>query len=307
MQTSESLDLSAYRTVIHLDTPYEPPTDLPETDVKRIEQVNALLTWLVTERGDSPLNTAATSYEEKRRLLKKLLTIRRPEPLPDWFYSQMNRLLTWETIQRKPLDIDPLPCIAQAFPNVIYSSSHQCVLWQGDITRLKVDAIVNAANQKMLGCFQPFHTCIDNVIHCAAGPQVREDCYAIMQLQGLDEETGWAKITRAYNLPSRFILHTVGPIVKGGLVSQEQEALLASSYRACLDLVGRLPAIRSIAFCGISTGVFGFPQDEAARIALQTVDQWLKDHSTGLEVVIFNVFRDEDRRIYEQVLSSHRR
>ena len=175
---------------------------------------------------------------------------------------------------------------------------------RGDITSEQVDAVVNAANSALLGCFQPFHACIDNAIHSAAGPRVREDCHAIMQLQGAPEETGRAKITRAYNLPARYILHTVGPIfsAKGNRGLVEQELQLSDCYRSCLELALRVPGIRSVAFCCISTGVFGFPGEPAGQVALRSVEDFLKRHPDVLDLVVFNVFSDEDFQIYKRLL-----
>ena len=174
-------------------------------------------------------------------------------------------------------------------------------MWQGDITTLAVDAIVNAANAELLGCFHPFHPCIDNAIHAAAGPRLRDDCARIMQAQGVPEETGHAKATRGYNLPARFVLHTVGPIVRKGL-SPEHEEALARCYRACLDTAARLDRVRSVAFCAVSTGVFGFPREPAARIALRTVGAWLGEHPGAIDLVVFNVFAAVDRAAYEKAL-----
>lgn len=151
--------------------------------------------------------------------------------------------------------------------------SDKFVLWQGDITQLNADAIVNAANKYMLGCFQPLHACIDNAIHSAAGPQLREDCETIMSNQKESEMTGGAKITRGYNLPAKFDLHTVGPIVpKGTELTEKQKAELASCYQACLEVANEIGGIKTIAFCAISTGVFGFPKPDAANIAIKTVN-----------------------------------
>jgi len=182
-------------------------------------------------------------------------------------------------------------------------------MWQGDIAELPVDAIVNAANDALLGCFKPFHACIDNAIHATAGPRLREDMAVIMGIQGASEETGQAKITRAYHLPSRFILHTVGPIFRENPenISEDEKALLSGSYRACLDLASEISVIRSIAFCSISTGVFGFPAMPAARIALRTVDQWLLDHPGRFDLVVFDLFSQRDYDIYAKVLAKNHR
>lgn len=171
-------------------------------------------------------------------------------------------------------------------------------LWQGDITRLAVDAIVNAANSQLLGCFVPHHACIDNAIHSQAGLQLRKACYELMQQQGHLEETGRAKLTPGFNLPAHYVLHTVGPIITGS-VRAEQEEELASCYRACLELAAQ-NGISSVAFCCISTGEFHFPNELAAQIAVKTVREFLTKHPEM--TVIFNVFKDQDLKIYQKLL-----
>ena len=181
------------------------------------------------------------------------------------------------------------------------NDNNKIILWKGDITRLKVDAIVNAANNQMEGCFVPGHHCIDNAIHTYAGIQLREKCHQIMKQQGILEPTGKAKITLAYNLPSCYVIHTVGPIVRE-FVTKKEETLLASCYESCLNLAEKY-GLKTIAFCCISTGVFHFPNDLASKIAIETVKKHL-EHST-IEKVIFNVFKDEDERFYKQVLQKN--
>ena len=174
-------------------------------------------------------------------------------------------------------------------------------LWQGDITTLAVDAIVNAANEALLGCFWPNHGCIDNIIHSLAGVELRMFCQELMLKQGTPEPTGQAKITPAFNLPCRYILHTVGPIITGGVTDKDCQ-LLASCYRSCLKLAEE-QHLRSVAFCCISTGEFHFPNQLAAEIAVQTVREWLSQ-TESIEQVIFDVFKDEDRLIYEALLKA---
>lgn len=175
-------------------------------------------------------------------------------------------------------------------------------LWNGDITRLEVDAIVNAANSEMEGCFIPMHRCIDNAIHSAAGVELRLECARLMREQGRPEPTGHAKLTKGYNLPARHIIHTVGPIVRGASPTDKQKAELADCYKSCLALADA-HGFRSIALCCISTGEFGFPQRLAARIAVQTVEEYLgKAVGSHLECVIFNVFKDSDETIYMELL-----
>lgn len=173
-------------------------------------------------------------------------------------------------------------------------------LWQGDITTLACDAIVNAANSQMTGCWAPNHICIDNCIHTFAGVQLRCECAELMQKQGFLEPTGSAKITAAYNLPCRYVIHTVGPIVNGKL-TEEHRAQLASNYRSCYCLA-KEKGLQSLAFCCISTGVFGFPQEEAAKIAIGTVKELIENDNNPLDV-IFNVFLDRDLELYAQLLA----
>ena len=174
---------------------------------------------------------------------------------------------------------------------------------RNDITTMKVDAIVNAANSALLGCFVPMHRCIDNAIHSAAGVQLRLACDRLMQAQGHPEPTGRAKITDGYNLPARYVLHTVGPIVRDTEPTPRQERQLADCYRSCLALADAHD-LQSIAFCCISTGEFGFPQKRAAEIAVSTVRAYLDATvATGINSVIFNVFKDDDLSIYRNLLS----
>jgi len=173
-------------------------------------------------------------------------------------------------------------------------------LWRGDITTFASDAIVNAANSQMLGCWAPGHFCIDNAIHTYAGIQLRAECARIMEAQGHDEPTGQAKVTSAYNLPAKHVIHTVGPIANGHPTDEHRDQL-ASCYLSCLDAAGGLQ-LNSLAFCCISTGVFGFPQQEAAEIAVRTVRAWIDAHNADL-IVVFNVFGDTDESIYRRLLA----
>ena len=177
----------------------------------------------------------------------------------------------------------------------------KCRLYVGDITRLKVDAIVNAANSGMTGCYVPGHRCIDNCIHTFAGVQLRSACARLMAKQGHEEPTGQAKLTPAFNLPCRYVLHTVGPIVTGRVTARDR-ALLASCYRACLTKAAEA-GLESIAFCCISTGVFCFPNEDAAEIAVQTVKEFLQTPTT-IKKVTFNVFKDLDKEIYTRLLTA---
>lgn len=227
---------------------------------------------------------------EQRNLLRSLLNIRPPRPISTDFLAVQDAYLQEESTLRGITD-------AAAFPPVPGHSSLS--IWRGDITALKVDGIVNAANSGMLGCFVPCHDCIDNVIHTNAGVQLRLACDALMERQGCEEATGTAKLTEAYNLPCRYVLHTVGPIVSGRLTARHEEQL-ASCYRSCLALAAE-HSLTSIAFCCISTGEFHFPQERAAEIAVQTVIDYLREQPAQMKV-IFNVFKESDHAIYNQLL-----
>ena len=295
------LDLDDYRSLVRLDEPFIAPPPAPVAADRRAVLVDELLTYLHAERGETG-GGDGSSEDQKRRLLRALLTVRGPDPLPDWFHDRLDRLLRREVLDRGVTDIANLPRLPRDWLGADRDTATAAILWRGDITTLNADAIVNAANAQMLGCFQPFHACIDNAIHSAAGPRVREDCDKIMLRQGGAEGTGWAKVTRAYNLPSRYILHTVGPIVAPDRLRPEHERLLAACYRSCLDLASRVPDIRSVAFCGISTGVFGFPREPAARVALRAIGDWLDEHPGVIDSIVLNLFSQDDLQIYQRLL-----
>lgn len=232
-----------------------------------------------------------SDIQDKKNLLRSLMNIRMPSNLSEEFIKIQDEYLTNETLNK-----------TLTSPEDIAETKGKTALWQGDITTLKVDGIVNAANSKLLGCFIPMHNCIDNVIHSAAGLQLRNECDKIMRTQNADEEVGKAKITGAYNLPSKYVLHTVGPAIPQGLKPSEDDiGALASCYRSCLDLA-TYNKLESLAFCCISTGVFNFPQEMAAKIAIETVEDYLNSNETTLNCVIFNVFTDVDYLIYKELL-----
>ena len=226
---------------------------------------------------------------EQKTLLRALLNVRRPAPADAEFLQVQDEYLEEELQCRGVTDAETLP---EVQPGI--------TIWQGDISTLRCDAIVNAANSGMTGCYVPNHRCIDNCIHTFAGVQLRLACDKLMKIQGMPEPTGKAKITKAYNLPCRYILHTVGPIISGPLTKRDCE-LLASCYRSCLQLAAEY-GLQSAAFCCISTGEFHFPNQRAAEIAVETVQTFLKDE-TSIKRVIFNVFKDMDKEIYERLLA----
>ena len=227
-------------------------------------------------------------FEEQRALLRALMNVRIAKNVDDEFIKVQDEYLQEEIKRKGIVDIDDLKPIKDG----IY-------LWQGDITTLRCDVIVNAANSGMTGCYVPNHRCIDNCIHSFAGVQLRLECDEIMTKQGYSEPTGQAKITNSYNLPCKYIIHTVGPIINGKLTSEDCD-LLESCYKSCLELAVK-NNLESIAFCCISTGEFHFPNDKAAQIAVKTVEEFMKKE-TSLKKVIFNVFKDMDKEIYRKLL-----
>lgn len=250
-----TLPLETYRKAVRIDEIFN-VNDCDPASEKAINRIlDELLDVLIHEAGGSP---GFKAPKDKRRLLQSLLTVRPPLPLTDRFLARMDRLQQWEAQQKGVVDGALIPPISADMPESRYRAAEHCALWQGDITTLKVDAIVNAANANLLGCFLPFHDCIDNAIHSAAGPRLRQDCQLIMEMQGHPEKTGQTKITRGYHLPSRYVLHMVGPVYAGPGALVDETAQLAACYRACLDLGAQIATVKAIAFCSISTGVFGF-------------------------------------------------
>ncbi len=288
------LALDQYRQQIKLDEPYQNEHGALLSALERATIVARLLDRLTHSESPADIRKLPATYESRRRLLRGLLNIRLPRPLDKTFVNDIDRLLQDEANRSGIVDGGDLPVVSDTMPPRSLKNTDRLVLWKGDITRLRVDAIVNAANDRLLGCFQPLHNCIDNVIHSAAGPLLRQDCQSIMDIQQHREQTGDAKITRAYNLPSRFVLHTVGPIIGNEGVSDFQRQQLASCYRSCLALADCLPNIKTMAFPCISTGVFNFPREMATEIAIGTVTEWLSNNRNHFERVIFNVYLQED-------------
>ena len=247
-----------------------------------------LIQSLLAERPSCQKQMIPADSERQKILLRGLMNVRRAYPIGTEFLQMQDEYLQGETAAKGITDIDDLTPIQPGL-----------YLWQGDITTLKCDAIVNAANSGMTGCYCPNHGCIDNAIHTYAGVQLRLACAEIMDRQGSLEPTGQTKITPAFNLPCRYVLHTVGPIINGRVTKVDKE-LLASCYRSCLELAAE-KGLESVAFCCISTGEFHFPNQLAAEIAVQTVKEFLKTQ-TSVKKVIFNVFKYMDKKIYERLL-----
>lgn len=266
----------------------------------RGELVERLIELLLEDMPEYRAQAVAFSRADaaaRRRLLRGLMNVRAPgRALPDEYWRLQDELLAAERAERGVVDVWALPAVP---------ADPRLVIWQGDITRLAADAIVNAANSALLGCFVPCHGCIDNAIHSAAGLQLRDECAAVMRDRRGGEPTGRAEITRGYNLPARQVIHTVGPIVTGAAPTTRDRADLAACYRSCLELADAR-ALRSVALCCISTGEFRFPGPEAAQIAVREVRAFLDGRagSTSVERVVFDVFSERDLALYTTCLAS---
>lgn len=255
-------------------------------DQKRTE----LIKYLINENPQYRGMKIPEDTDSQKRLLRSLMNVRLPRPVDEDFLKLQDEYLSEEVELKGVTDSDDLP----ASP-----LDDRLVLWRGDITTLKIDAIVNAANSALRGCFVPCHSCVDNIIHSVSGIELRLKCDEIMNRQGHEEPTGQAKITPAYNLPSKFVVHTVGPIVSG-ILTKKHCRELEDCYRSCLKVAAENGA-KSIAFCCISTGEFHFPNKRAAEIAVRTVLDVLETEKR-IEKVVFNVFKQEDYEIYKGLL-----
>lgn len=254
------------------------------TIADRISKLDYICRYLLDEfpqYRDAPI---PDTLDEKQRLMRSLLNIRPPKPVSDEFLQAQDAELQTQLEEK----------------GIVTLPGTGLLEWQGDITRMKVDAIVNAANSQMLGCFVPLHHCIDNAIHSAAGVQLRRACADMMK--GGDEPTGSARITPGFNLPAKYVLHTVGPIVPTGRPLRTQKVQLASCYHSCLNLAAE-NNLESVAFCCISTGEFRFPNDLACKIAVTTVRSWMESHpNSSVKTVIFNTFKNIDHELYQNAL-----
>lgn len=242
---------------------------------------------------------------EQKNAIRSLMNIRMPKSIPPLLQEIQDRYLQEELSVKGIVALSDIPTVKEQFGSQAPFADRLSV-WQGDITRLQVGAIVNAANSQMLGCFVPCHRCIDNAIHSAAGMQLREECAHIMGDRRMrygkwyEEPTGTATLTSAYNLPCDHVIHTVGPIVYAGLdeaLCQDLRNCYENVLQCCLE-----NGITSVAFCCISTGEFHFPNNRAAQIAVETVSAFMETHGSAMERVIFNVFKDIDREIYEEII-----
>lgn len=270
------------------------------------DTVDILLDMLKKDSSDcQALETNGCSLTQKKNMIRSLMNVRMPKTVPEDLLRCQDTYLQNELAAKGTVTLSDIPSLKAQY-NSLFPHAERLSLWQGDITRLKVGAIVNAANSQMLGCFVPCHRCIDNAIHSAAGIQLREECSHIMKNRRMrygreyEEPVGTATLTKAYNLPCKYVIHTVGPIVYGNLndsLRQDLRNCYKSVLQCCLE-----NEIPSVAFCCISTGEFHFPNAEAAKIALETVTDFLDTHSDSFERIIFNVFKDSYREIYCNII-----
>ena len=260
--------------------------------MNQTERRRFLIDALLDERPEYRGAHVPADGEEQQLLLRALMNVRVARGCSPEFLRVQDEYLRAELEAKGITDVDSLRPVR----NGLY-------IWRGDITTLRCDAIVNAANSGMTGCYIPNHRCIDNCIHSYAGVELREYCAEMMRRQGHEEPTGQAKITPAFNRPCRYVLHTVGPIISARVTKQDEE-LLASCYRSCLELAAE-NGLESVAFCCISTGEFHFPNERAAEIAVKTVEDFMQRESS-VRRAIFNVFKDRDEKIYRKLLGADR-
>lgn len=267
--------------------------------MNQAERRRFLIEALLREHPEYEEQKIPSNLREQQLLLRGLMNVRQPFPVPEETRRVQDDYLAERLRERGTTTLDEI--ISGKAPSAFATNIPGVYVWQGDITTLAVDAIVNAANSQMMGCFVPGHHCIDNAIHTYAGMQLRWACAEMMLDQGYEEPTGQAKITPGFNLPAKYILHTVGPIVSGMVPSAMDKVNLANCYTACLDLAAE-KGLHSVAFCCISTGVFGYPNKDAAEVAVRTVKAWLASHASAKMTVVFNTYLDVDQEIYRQLI-----
>lgn len=282
-------------------------SDFNNEEVKTEQQER--LDYLLEEMKEDSIQykdlETGDDYQDKRLALRALMNIRMPGYISDNILKVQDCFLQEEAQEKGIVSLSDIPNVKEQYGS-IHEFADMISIWQGDITRLQVGAIVNAANSRMLGCFVPCHKCIDNAIHSSAGMQLREECNHLMNQKRIrygksyEEPTGQAMLTKGYNLPADYVIHTVGPIV-GYKLNDFLRNDLVNCYNSVLECCVK-NGIRSVAFCCISTGEFHFPNDEAAQIAVETVTGFLQKHENAFDRVIFNVFKDYDLELYKKQL-----
>lgn len=249
-----------------------------------------VLTYYFSKNNQCSISSLSKESLERREILRALINTYPIGNIDSDVINLLHRLLISELEERNVVDV-----------NELCEVRDKISIYKGDITTLKTDAIVNPTNSNLIGCLKPLHQCIENAIHSSAGPRLREDCNRIIDKQGHLEYAGNAKITRGYCLPSKFVIHTVGPVVRESNPTKEQEKQLESCYKSCLDIASQIEEIDTIVFPCISTGIFGYPKEQAAKTAVTVVENWLSNNHNKISKVIFNVFSDEDEEMYKNI------
>jgi O-acetyl-ADP-ribose deacetylase (regulator of RNase III) len=306
------IKLEDYRSLINLDEKFHPKQNVLTNQA--IYRTLSMMIMGYFQVNEPELIAQVNEFQElpdalsQRDMLYCILTLRSSKPIPSNILTYMDELLQNEMSDKKITNQKFLPTIDETHPSSKFNFKEKIKLWKGDITRLKSDAIVCSTNENLEGSYVPFHKCVDNAIHAAAGPQLRWDCSKIIELQGHPESIGCAKITRAYNLPSKYVIHTVGPVISDdpqantNSIDFDLTKHLSSCYKSCLDLAVEKGDISDLAFCSISTGDSKFPKDLAAKTVLKTIETWLENNLDALNSIILNVFTDSDYFIYENLL-----
>ena len=260
-----------------------------------MEKLDYLIEYLLEESGR---NKEDYIHRDKKTLYRALVNIREPKPISDDFLKAEDEYLKEELKKTKITDVKNIKSVKEKYKKTKITNSDVICIWHGDITKLKIEAIVNESNSKGIGCFIPNHKCVDNQINTFAGVRLRLECDEIMKPLNYKLETGKAIITKAYNLPAKYVIHTVGPVVEIQ-VTDENEQGLANCYINSLELAIQ-NNIRTIAFPCISTGIFDFPNVAASRIALKTVDDFISKNKDKFDKVVFDLWTDDDFEVYEQ-------
>ncbi|MEN8908008.1 MAG: protein-ADP-ribose hydrolase [Clostridiales bacterium] len=299
MENNNFFNLSDYRDKINLDTEFIKVHSSILDEDKREIIIDDLMGYFSKENVMFNQENANITYKDKRNLIRALLNVREAKPIDESILVLLNHLLQSESLKKGIVDVNSLKSVSETIFDMNIRHNKKIILWKDDITKINSDVIINAANNRMLGCFRPLHNCIDNVIHSSSGPQLRDDCNKIITLQGKPESVGLAKITRAYNLPSKFVIHTIGPNVSGlkNIITFHKNQL-SSCYKECLNLANQIDSINSITFCSISTGVSDFPKNIAAEIALKSTINWLDHNPNKFTKIIFNVYSDYDYSVF---------
>ena len=266
-----------------------------------MEKLDYLINYLLTERNET-LEIDNLSYKDKKRIYRSLCNIRDAKPISEEYFKIENKYLQEELNKKDITDVADIQPAKELLKVTNLKYEDKICLWKGDITTLKIDAIVNAANSQGLGCFVPMHSCVDNIIGSNAGVSLRLECNKVMKEKNYFLPTGKAFITKGYNLPAKYVIHTVGPIIYEEVTEKEEQELI-NCYINSLKLAIQ-NGIKTIAFPCISTGKFRFPKTQACKLAIKAVEEFLDTHNDEIDKIVFNIYIEEDYEIYEQYIRS---